>query len=494
MKRKLQTSVGRRLILLIVVQGIMAFALMGIAVFSLHQIQLNERYMYRFQALAIADIGVALETVGQLQELATHIKFSGSKISPEKLWKREELIEDFKKFTVRYRTKWQTVQGMGPDARRFRKDLTKAGMQGMLREETDLMAEMDRSFRATLAKHQADDESGREWDKVRRLRRTLATLLRLNIRYTETAHKEVETAAERIKKILIAIWIVVAVLSVFLGFRVHDAIAPRIQSLVKTVRKFQETGIIEKSEEQGTDEIAVLAHALDIGFAAIAERENERESFLAIAAHELKTPITSIHGFASMVIKHPDQEAIRIQALTIIERQAWRLSHLIEELFYAASARAGKLRFHPAPLEFSVLTKRVATEVESFLQKQVFTLVIPHQLSILGDESLLTQAVWNLLTCASAFSSPGTPIVVSLGSSGVKISLEVQVRGASIPISEMGDLFSLFRVVEYESGVGVRSAAVGLYLCREIAKLHNGALRVENISEVGPSLILELPV
>ena len=71
--------------------------------------------------------------------------------------------------------------------------------------------------------------------------------------------------------------------------------------------------------------------------------------------------------------------------------------------------------------------------------------------------------------------------------------LTIDIRAGRIPTSDVQELFMPFRFVEYEAGNGVRSA-IGLYLCREIVRLHNGSLFVEQMSEKRPEFLMELPV
>src|SRR5262249_11044894 len=172
---------------------------------------------------------------------------------------------------------------------------------------------------------------------------------------------------------LLTIGILGTALTLFLGMFVHHAIAPRIRRLVGKVNRFREFGVLEPIAETGKDEITVLAHALDSGFAAIATREREREEFLAVAAHELKTPITSIQGYASLLMTHPEQPSVPPRALEIIHRQSWRLSRLIEDLFLAMRARAGELRFTPKPLDLSELVERLLSEVKGLISNEGFT-------------------------------------------------------------------------------------------------------------------------
>jgi signal transduction histidine kinase len=259
------------------------------------------------------------------------------------------------------------------------------------------------------------------------------------------------------------------------------------------VNRFREFGVHEQIAETGKDEITVLAHALDSGFAAIAAREREREEFLAIAAHELKTPVTSIQGYASLLITHPEQTSFLPRVLEIIHRQSWRLCRLIEDLFLAMRARAGELRFQPEPLDLSALVQRLLSEVKHLISTEGFSARVKPNVRILGDEALLEHALWSLFTCASALSSGNQPVIVVLDSETAYANLSARVPGSENSAQEVEALFTPFRSVQYESGSGIR-AAVGLYLCREIVRVHNGRLRVRDIPHEGPELLMELPL
>ncbi len=291
---------------------------------------------------------------------------------------------------------------------------------------------------------------------------------------------------------LIAIGIGGALLTWGLGLHVTLAIAPRIRVLVSHVRQFQECGTHDRIRDSGRDDIAVLGNAIDAGFSAIASREQERAQFLAVAAHELKTPVATIQGYASFLAMHPGVPADIARALEVINRQSWRLSRLIETLFLAARARTGTLHFEPKPLDMSLLVRRVLQEMEPYLSRRTFTPRITENISILGDEALLEHALWSLFTCAAALSSENVPIEIAL-SDETCACLSVDFHPDGISSLEVQELFLPFRSLQYESAGGLRYP-IGLYLCREIVRVHNGMLRVSPVSEVYPEFVMELPI
>jgi signal transduction histidine kinase len=415
------------------------------------------RHMYDFQLQALAAIAGAIQRATTME--------AGSR-PPE-----------LEAFYRRYREQWETAAAVTPDAIRFRKDLLRAGPSRLMEAESDAVADLGRSLQA-----------GNE----QRVKTDLSTLYDVNIQYAEFEDRDVVAQNSSSRKRLLGIGISGIALILFLGLHVRRAIAPRIKRMVAYVRRFQDSGKHERIGDNGRDDIAVLANALDAGFAAIASRERDREQFLAIAAHELKTPVTSIQGFASLLVNHPDRVPEPHRALEIIYRQSWRLSRVVEALFLAMRARSGHLVFQPKPFNMSALIHRVLQEMEPFMSKRTFSAHVQDGISILGDEALLEHALWSLFTCAAALAPRTDAVDIFFDAVGHQARLAVDVKDCDVPIAEIRELFIPFRFVQYETGKGIRSA-IGLYLCREIVHVHNGRMVVQHASETGPEFLVELP-
>jgi signal transduction histidine kinase len=450
-------SVSYRLFLLVACQTAIAALLVGIALRKTAVMAADYRYMYEFQLQSIYAIHRAINEAERLPQ--------GFR-SPQ-----------LEEFYHRYRTEWEVATGTTPDAIRFRKDLLSAAQFTLPRQENDLMADLGPSIKA---------------GNIDNVRADLAALQAVNLRYFDFANKAVIQDMNSSRSWMVGLGLTGIGLTLFLGLLVRRAIAPRIQRLVEYVRRFQTTGKYDELVEVGRDDISVLASALNAGFSAIAMRNREREQFLTVAAHELKTPVTSIRGYASLLVTHPQQPPQLTRTLEVINRQSWRLARLIETLFLATRIRAGDLNFEPRPLNISALLQRVLDEMETFLSKKAFSTHIAQNVLILGDEGLLEHALWCLLTSASALSSQGSPVEISFGLDGHTAFMKVDIKDAAASVEEIQELFIPFRAIEYESGVGVRSA-IGLYLSREIVRVHHGQLKVHEVSGAQPEFLMELP-
>jgi signal transduction histidine kinase len=121
-----------------------------------------------------------------------------------------------------------------------------------------------------------------------------------------------------------------------------------------------------------------------------------------------------------------------------------------------------------------------------------FNVDVPGGRHLLADEHLLTQAVWTLLTYTAAIAETGRPIDARLEPVPARFRLEVIFEAPSVRAEEIERAFAPFASVQYEGGSGIRHA-VGLFLCREIARVHGGSLSAINSSELQRMLVLDLP-
>jgi K+-sensing histidine kinase KdpD len=130
--------------------------------------------------------------------------------------------------------------------------------------------------------------------------------------------------------------------------------------------------------------------------------------------------------------------------------------------------------------------------MEPFTGSKSFCAHVQPNISILGDEALLEHALWCLFGCATALASEHEPVRISFGVEQWA-SLKIDLKKTDLPIPEIQELFLPSRSVEYRVGTGDR-LRIGLYLCREIVRVHNGRLEAHQISDKRPEFLLELPV
>jgi signal transduction histidine kinase len=455
---KLRTaSVGHRLFFLVICQTAIAVLLVLLAHRAIAGAAADYSHMLDFQIKSIADIRSAMDRARTLEDGVPSL--------------------DLQAFYTRYRTEWETASGTTPDAIHFRNDLEDAGVTELLRRETEVVEQLG---------HHLHDGSA---DAVRR---DLNSLYDINVTYAKLENQYILGRLRTRETVLAGVGLAGISTTFLLGLHVQRAISPRVKQLVEHIRHFQEYGWSDRLTDTGNDDISILANAVDIGFSAIASRERDRDQFLSIVAHELKTPVTSIYGYSSLLMNNSVPAAEGKKAVEAIHRQAWRLSRLIEAVFLLGKARSGELPFQPKPLNMSELIELVVHEMEPLFLNNIFNLQVDHGITVLGDEVLLEHALWALFASASAFSKQDSPLHVCFYRVHNRARLTVDIKERDISTPELEELFMPFRYVEYETGRGLRSS-IGLYLCREIVRVHNGTLKVEQLAGLPPEFVMELP-
>jgi signal transduction histidine kinase len=222
-----------------------------------------------------------------------------------------------------------------------------------------------------------------------------------------------------------------------------------------------------------------------------------RDEFLSVAAHELKTPMTSLVGYAQLVLRQlarsgtVDPERVT-QALTQVERQSRRLGSLIDQLLDVTRLETGKLRLRRQPADLVELAREAVGVVSASQPGRQVELVAEDAVYARVDPLRLGQVLTNLLENALKFSPPGRPIQVAVAADGAEARLAVRDYGAGVPEAERTLVFDRFyqaREAERQGGMGL-----GLFLSRQIVDLHDGSIALEAPEDGGTRVVVRLPL
>lgn len=224
-----------------------------------------------------------------------------------------------------------------------------------------------------------------------------------------------------------------------------------------------------------------------------------RDVFLSVAAHELKTPLTTLFGNAQLVQRRAERENLLQErdqrSLRIIVEQSARLNRMITALLDLSRLQMGQLTIQTAPLDLVALTERVVDELQPSLDRHTIALLgVDVPILISGDELRLDQVLQNLIQNAIKYSPSGGTITVQLDQTPVSAQVAVIDQGIGIPETAIPNLFRRFyrapNVQEHRiSGIGV-----GLYVVSEIVALHGGTITVESTEDIGTTFTVTLPL
>lgn len=230
-------------------------------------------------------------------------------------------------------------------------------------------------------------------------------------------------------------------------------------------------------------------------------RESElaglRTQFVSGVSHELRTPLAQIRMFAETLVLgrvRTDQE--RRRSLEIIDQEARRLTHLVENLLHFSRSERQSVRVAPVP---TLLGPCVRGMVESFTplaetrRIQLLT-SLPEGIVASVDESALRQMLLNFLDNAVKYGPEGQTVTVGLDPvRNDRTRLWVQDQGPGIPPGDRERIWERFWRLERDRGSAVAGTGIGLSVVRELATLHRGRVWVENAPGGGARFVLELP-
>lgn len=226
-----------------------------------------------------------------------------------------------------------------------------------------------------------------------------------------------------------------------------------------------------------------------------------RDAFLAVAAHELKTPITNLQGFAQVTLRHLEKaetldRARVLRAFQMIDTQTDKLGQLVKQLLDVAQIQVGETSPPMSRVNLTELTQQVIALTEAQTTQHTISLQSPDDVTIEADPLRLEQVLVNLLNNAVKYSPHGGQISVvieELGASDVRVSIADQ--GIGIPEAEREQIFEPFyRVYSDVEQPTTSGAGLGLFISRQIIAEHQGQLSVETVADGGSRFVITLPV
>jgi len=212
------------------------------------------------------------------------------------------------------------------------------------------------------------------------------------------------------------------------------------------------------------------------------ELEWHKDAFLAIASHELKTPVTSLNAYAKLLHRHyakaGDEHAA--QMLATMEGQANELTSLIGQLLDTSQLHTRTSLLHPRRFDVTALTHSVIEEVQRTTQTHQISLEWTIHKPFLGDAERISQVLTNLLSNAIKYSPTSEQILVRLQEDAATFILSVQDFGIGIPADKHAYLFERFYRMNTSAQMAIPGLGLGLYISSEIVKQHGGHLWVES--------------
>ncbi len=276
----------------------------------------------------------------------------------------------------------------------------------------------------------------------------------------------------------LVVFLLAAILSSFTSLRLTKP----LKDMAEAARKFGQGEFTTRVEgcEDRQDEVGELAEAFNAMADSLAQSEAQRSQFIANVSHELKTPMTTIAGFADGILDGtipPEKESA---ALKTISSETRRLSRLVRRMLDLSRLQSSENVTAQERFDISELLLRVLVSLEGKINDRgldVSTDLPEGSVMVWGDPDAITQVCYNLLDNAIKFAAPGTVLGLGIQVKGEKAYVSVSDTGETIPPDELGRVFERFHKADQSRSEDRDGVGLGLYIVKTIINNHR-----ENIS------------
>lgn len=230
---------------------------------------------------------------------------------------------------------------------------------------------------------------------------------------------------------------------------------------------------------------------------AIRKLEKMRSEFVANVSHELKTPITSVKGFAETLLSGdvPDEETAK-QFLQIIYDESERLNRLITDLLELSKIEKQAMPLKITEVNVNEVIEKSTQTISKFARDKNLTLHLPdseHPVFVEADVDRLGQIVLNLVANAVNYTSDNGDIYIDAEERSSKVVISVKDTGMGIPEEALDRLFERFYRVDKARSRHSGGTGLGLAIVKHLVESHDGKIYVNSQEGIGTTFTVELP-
>lgn len=223
-----------------------------------------------------------------------------------------------------------------------------------------------------------------------------------------------------------------------------------------------------------------------------AQREKLRREFTSNVSHELKTPLTSISGFAEMMKSGGMSDKTVVDFSASIYEEAQRMISLVSDIMKISELDEGGASFVTEKVDLYLLSKNVVKRLEPLAEKQQISFnIIGASAYIVGCEKILGEMLYNLCDNAIKYNKQGGMVDIIITMTGSSTRLTVRDTGIGIPKTEQSRVFERFYRVDESRSKSAGGTGLGLAIVKHGAMYHNARITLESTEEQGTSVTLE---
>jgi len=265
--------------------------------------------------------------------------------------------------------------------------------------------------------------------------------------------------------------------AILLAALISRHIAGPLQTVAEAATAVARGDYSAQAPVSGPPEARSLATSFNRMTAEVLAANTAQRDFLSNVSHDLKTPLTSIQGYAQAIIDGAAEDTG--QAAQIIYEEAGLLNRMVLELTDLERLQAGKLSMASDPIDMAQLGEAVVQSLLVVAEKQQIMLEssIEPAPTVTGDGDRLAQVLMNLISNSLKYTPAGGSVRVAVERAGAGVAVSIKDSGIGIPREELSRVFERFYQVDKARGPQ-RGTGLGLAIAREIVEAHGGRITV----------------
>ncbi len=290
----------------------------------------------------------------------------------------------------------------------------------------------------------------------------------------------------------ISLWVFLAIL---IGvYIVSERITAPIKKASHAAAQYALGDFTERIPVQGQDEIATLSRAMNYMADSLSKTEENRNTFIANVSHDLRTPMTTIAGFADGLLDGTIPPEKQHHYLEIISSETHRLSRLVSSLL--EMSRAGKGNINPVRFNLTEKARQALISLGGRIDEKNIEIEFncDEDMFVTADSDSIHQVVYNLTENAVKFCNEGGTIAISIGKEGKKVFFEIRNTGEGIPKDEIPLLFERFYKSDRSRGLDKTGMGLGLYIVKTNLASHGEGITVSSEQGSYTSFRFTLPL
>ncbi|WP_423148809.1 PAS domain-containing sensor histidine kinase [Rubrolithibacter danxiaensis] len=228
------------------------------------------------------------------------------------------------------------------------------------------------------------------------------------------------------------------------------------------------------------------------------EVEKQKDDFIGVASHELKTPVTSIIAYAH-ILQRFDKKVNDLTFTNSIKRinyQAAKLNKLIRSLLDTSNIQAGRLIIHKEEIDLNEVVSETVNELQVLYKTHAIRIEGVVSVKVFADRIRVSQVITNLISNAIKYSPNASEVIVRLSQDLAvsKAIISVKDFGIGISVQEQDKLFKRFSRAKNIHNQNIQGIGLGLYISLEIAKKHGGDIWFESQSGKGSTFYFSISI